>query len=168
MAEQPRFADHGTMIKKVILWVTGTAALLALLTWNYTYQMDRRMDSTVLAEVLERTPIPTEDLVLVDQWNIDGSWLLEKREPEAVRKYVAVGAVDEVCSLLDGFYGEREIQIRPTSRSDNPVDWCGRSIRLEDTEISVWVEPVKSWTKIPEHLIDEPELVVVDFSAYRR
>ena len=158
--------DDKYMIRKLIVGSVTGLTLLAGAAWGYAAYMDRQMDSTVLVERLDGFPVP--DLVLVDEWHMDGSWAFKPREPEAVRLYVAVGNVDEKCETLDDFYESRGIPISPTSMSGDPTDWCGRSITTSSGRISIWVETAKSWTTTPEEFADERDLVQIQYSAYRR
>lgn len=132
--------------------------------WAFSAYMDRQMDSSRLVERLANTPVPAE-LVLIDEWNHDGDWLFKPRQPSAVRKYAMAGNVDEVCRMLDDFYDSRSLAISPTSRSDNPDDWCGRSLTTNGGRLSIWVEPLASWTEPPAEVASQPELTQVSFYA---
>lgn len=111
------------------------------------------MDSGRMAERLAGVSVPPE-FVLVDEWNVDGNWLLKPRKPEAARKYVARGSVEEWCDEIDLFYSG-EFSVRATQRSDDPPDWCGRSLQ-GNGRFSIWVEPVKPWVDVPTELEGVP------------
>lgn len=158
--------DDEYMIRKLIVGSVVGFTFLAGAAWIYASYMDSQMDSGVLEERLAGLPVP--DLVLVDEWHLDGSWMFKPREPEAVRLYIAAGNVDEKCKTLDDFYESRGISISPTSMSGDPTDWCGRSVTTSTGRISIWVESLKSWTARPAEFADEPDLVQIQYSAHRR
>jgi hypothetical protein len=154
------------MFKKIAIGCLVTIAL----AWGggalYFYQVERKMDSTGLVQLLDAMPAPKSGMVLIDEWNLDGERFLKPRDPEAVRKYVAVGTVDDTCALMDEFYGSREIEIATTSMTGHPEDWCGRTVRLAGGDVNIWVEEINSWTETPNVFSDEVQLVEVRFAAY--
>lgn len=154
------------MLARIVIGiVVGIVALfLAAVAWEAA--MERRMDSGPLVERLDQTPIPDE-FILVDEWARDGTWFIKSRSPEARRSYLAPGTVDLVCGSIDMFYAERGIEIRHTARTDNPADWCGRTVHIELGHISLWVEPIRSWTQIPPELEGIRDLVEVTYFASR-
>jgi hypothetical protein len=154
------------VLKKVLiglaLFVVAVIGAIAL----FVFYQDRKTDPTPLVERLAATPIPA-DLVLIEEYSIQGSWLIKPRSAEASRKYVAGGPVSEVCARLDRFYAAEGLAFNTLFRSDDPADWCGRSIDVEGGDVQVDVEPINSWTEPPEALVGRPDLVEVRYSAYR-
>lgn len=148
-------------MKKILLWLVAITGLLLAVGALFVTAKDRQMDSAPLVERLRVTAVPTE-LMLVDEWNFDGDWLFKPRQPEAVRKYVASGEIEDWCNLIDDFYTSRSIQISPTQRSDDPTDWCGRSLRVPG-RISIWVEPAPSWVVLPEG-VEQPAVQITYYA----
>ena len=155
------------MLKKIAVGVLIAIGVLIIGVWALTAKLDRDMNSEPLAERLDDLLIPEDHLVLVESWARDGVWGIQNRAPEAGRVYVALGTVAEGCRVLDEFYEEIGITIRQTSRSDDPSDWCGRSVQAPGGWVSVWVEPVRSWTAIPEQLQGNPNLTTIEYRAHR-
>ena len=90
-------------------------------------------DAQVLVDRLAATPTPPE-LILVDEWAHDGTFMAGGRPREAGRAYVLESDVEDTCALVDRFYSEMGINLRTMSRSDTePDEWCGRSIAQAKT-----------------------------------
>ena len=155
------------MFKKVAVGILIVVGVLIMGAWALNAQLNRNTDSEPLAERLATLPKPDEDLVLIDTWARDGFWGIQNRDPEAGQRYMAVGTVDDGCRMLDQFYQSINMTIRPISRSDNPSDWCGRSIHLAGGRVSVWVEQPASWTPIPEEFEGVSDLVTIEYRAHR-
>ena len=153
------------MLKRIALSVGAFVGIVALGAWAYVSYMDRQMDSMPLTERLDATPVPSE-LILVDEWSHDGSWLIKPREPTAAKQLVTRGSVQDACSTIDEFYRELGREVSGVTRSDDPGDWCGRRIRSNGGTVDVSVEPARSWIELP----DAPpgtEFAEVLFQAHR-
>lgn len=159
-------SDAVPMLARIVIGILVTVAALFLAATAWVVAMDRQMDSGRLVERLDRTPVPDE-FVLVDELSRDGTWLIKPRSPEAQRTYLIPGTVESTCARIDDFYGERDIQAIPTARSDDPNDWCGRSLQVERRTVRVRVEPIRSWTTIPPDLAGSGDLVEVSYFASR-
>lgn len=155
------------MVKKIAVGILIALGVLIVGAWALNAQLTRAMNSEPLAERLDSLPKPEDRLALIESWARDGFWGIQNREPEAGRLYVMIGTVADGCRLLDEFYEELGMTIRQTSRSDDPSDWCGRSIDVAGGSISAWVEPVRSWTPIPEQLQGNPNLTTIEYRAHR-
>ncbi|MBT8248894.1 MAG: hypothetical protein KJN81_01425 [Acidimicrobiia bacterium] len=149
--------------KVVLLGVLFVMVVIGAL-WAFVWITEARQDAAALTEKLEAIPVPAE-LVLVDQWEYDGSFLAGGRPREAARAYIAPADVASTCDRIDSFYAELEISIGTMLRSDVSDDeWCGRTMRGRN--ISIWVEEVKAYSLVPEEYRDRDDLVTVRFSAF--
>ncbi len=155
------------MVLKVIIGIAVFVALAIGALSLYVEYMDRQMDPAPLVARLETTPVPADGMVLVDEYSIQGSWLIKPRSPEANREFVAAGPVDEACGRIDDYYHALGMEVSTLSRSNNPSDWCGFSITGDDGPLHVTVEPINSWTEVPELLTGREDLVEIHYSAYR-
>ncbi len=155
------------MLKKIVIGLFLFVALVIGGGKLYIEYMDRQMDATPLVTRLAATPIPADGLVLVSEWNHDGSWLIKPREPEASRVYLTAMPVDRVCEHLDVFYAEAGVRSRPIQRSDDPRPWCGRRLETALGDITVSVESADGWRELPAELTGEETVAQVLYSAHR-
>lgn len=154
------------MLKKILIGIGLFIALGVGALALFVSYMDQRMDPTPLVERLAATPIPADSL-LVDEYSLTGSWLIKPRTAEASRNYVALGPVGDACARLDRFYMGEGFSPNTLYRSDDPDDWCGRSIDVDGGRVRFYVEPINSWTEPPEALAGRRDLVEIRYSAYR-
>ncbi len=155
------------MFKKIAVGILIGIGVLIIGAWALNAQLNRNTNSEPLAERLATLPKPDDDLVLIETWARDGIWGIQNRDPEAGERYMAVGTVADGCLMLDEFYERLNISIRQTSRSDDPSDWCGRSIHVAGGRVSVWVEKPGSWIPIPNQLEGISDLVTIEYRAHR-
>ena len=155
------------MFKKIAIGLVAFVVLALVGGKLYIEYMDRQMDATPLVERLAATPIPADVLLLVSEWNHDGSWLIKPREPEASRVYLTAMSVDQICDHLDVFYTEAGVRSRPIQRSDDPGPWCGRSLETELGDVTVSVESADGWRELPAELTGEETVAQVHYTAHR-
>ena len=166
MATPPGFVQAVGMapfvnkLLKALGFVAAGLAVIVGLFAAFAFVQDRRMDSTRLVEQLDATPVP-DMLVLTDSWNRDGDWLLKPRQPEAVRIYLAPMTPESACVEVERFYETAGLDLRRSSSSNDDITCIWRV----GGDVSIWIEPLPSWTQIPPSLADAPNLARVRFSA---
>lgn len=149
---------------KVVLFGVLFVLIVIAALWAFVWVTEARQDAAALTEKLEAIPVPAE-LVLVDQWEHDGSFLAGGRPREAARAYVAPADVASICDRIDAFYADLGISLGAMQRSDvSDEQWCGRTLRGRD--ISIWVDEIKPYSLVPEEYRDRDDLVTVRYSAF--